>query len=313
MSAASPLAVSALTARQFVRELLRLDAPLPDVQAAIDHLGYVQIDPINVCGRMHDLILRNRVQNYREGDLMRWLHGPKETPLLPDERKAFEHHVPETSILVAFPLEAWPYLRATMHGRTKTAGPWSGRLTPREKILAEHLLAEITTRGPLGSEDFEYDRAARRVWGAAKLVKATLQKLFFHGRLLIAQRVNHRRRYDLPERVLPKSILALPESSPEETRRWLAHLKLRQRRLCALKKTELHAIADAVQLVTITDLPASTRCPPLYCLRGDVPRLEALQAAPPPRAPPRNVRRPELKLLAPLDPLIYDRRITSAL
>ncbi len=299
-----------LTARRFAREILHLDAPLPNVQAAIDYLGYVQIDPINVCGRMHDLILRNRVRDYREGDLMRWLHGSKETPFRPHERLAFEHHVPETSILVAFPLGAWPHLLATMHRRTKNAGAWSGRLTPREKVLTEHLLAEIASRGPLGSEDFEDDRTARRVWGAAKLVKATLQKLFFHGRLLIAQRVNHRRRYDLPERVLPASILDLAEPSPEETRRWLAQLKLRQRRLSALKKAELRAVADDVQLITISNLPAKTRCPPLYCLRGDVPQLEALQSNPLSCDP---ASRPELKLLAPLDPLIYDRRVTSAL
>jgi len=313
MSAPSPRAVSVLTARQFAREVLHLNAPLPNVQAAIDHLGYVQIDPINVCGRMHDLILRNRVNAYREGDLMRWLHGPQETPLRPEQRKAFEHHVPETSILVAFPLEAWPHLLATMQRRTKSAGAWSGRLTPREKVLAAHLLAEIAARGPLGSDDFEDDRTARRVWGAAKLVKATLQKLFFHGRLLIAQRVHHRRRYDLPERVLPASILERPVPSPEETRRWLAHLKLRQRRLSALKKTEFQAVADSVQRITISDLPANTRCPPLYCLRGDIPLLEALQAAPLLRDPASSARRPELKLLAPLDPLIYDRRVTSAL
>ena len=36
---------------------------------ALDHLGYAQIDPINVTGRMHELILRNRVIGYREGAL----------------------------------------------------------------------------------------------------------------------------------------------------------------------------------------------------------------------------------------------------
>jgi uncharacterized protein YcaQ len=52
-----------------------LDHPVADVGAALAHHGYIQIDPINVCGRMHDLILRHRVTAYREGDLMRHLHG----------------------------------------------------------------------------------------------------------------------------------------------------------------------------------------------------------------------------------------------
>ena len=70
---------------------------------------------------------------------------------------------------------------------------------------------EIAARGPLSSEDFTDTGRSRAVWGAATQAKTTLQKLFFHGRLLIARRDNgNRRYYDLPERVLPARILALP-------------------------------------------------------------------------------------------------------
>ena len=131
-------------------------------------------------------------------------------------------------------------------------------------------------------------------------MKATLQKLFFHGRVLIAQRRKNRRRYDLPERVLPAKVRSCPPPSPAETARWLALLKLRQRRLVTLKKDELHRVADAVQLVAIED------CPPLFCLREDVPLL--LETANRPSETGNS-----LTLLAPLDPLIYDRRVTAAL
>lgn len=283
-----------------------LERPHAGIEAALAHHGYIQIDPINVAGRMHDLILRNRVAGYREGDLMRYLHGTDNAkPLERQERRAFEHHVPGTGILVAFPLEAWPHLLGEMHRRSRRASAWSGRLTPREKELAATLLAEIGARGPLGSEDFDDERRARRVWGAAKLAKATLQKLFFHGRLLIAQRANNRRRYDLPERVLPAALLQQPEPPAAETARWLALLKLRQRRLCALKRDELRLVADAVQPVAVEG------CPPLFCLREDLPLIErviAEAAAKDSTAEPRHTR-----LLAPLDPLIYDRRVTLAL
>jgi uncharacterized protein YcaQ len=315
---APSIAVTSVVARRFARAACGLDTPHANVAAALDYHGYIQIDPINICGRMHDLILRNRVADYREGELMRLLHGNTgEDRLLPTQRVAFEHHVPNTSILVAFTLDAWPHLQATMQRRSRRPGPWSGRLTPREKVLAEHLLAEIAARGPLGSEDFADERKARRVWGAANLVKATLQKLFFHGRLLIAQRVNHRRRYDLPERVLPASILTAPAPTSEQTERWLALLKLRQRRLTPLKREELRLVVADVQRVIITDLAAATRCPPLYCLRKDAPLLEALSAAAAPADPAERLisnRHPEMpRLLAPLDPLIYDRRVTAAL
>ena len=294
-----PLKVSHPHARRFVRRALGLDSPHRDIGAALAHHGYVQIDPLNICGRMHDLILRNRVAGYREGDLMRFLHGESETPLPPEQRRGFEHHVPGSGILVAFELAAWPHLLAAMQGWSRRPGAWAGRLTPRERTLAHELLAEIRARGPLGSEDFDDDRQARRVWGAAKLVKATLQKLFFHGRLLIAQRTNHRRRYDLPERVLPAAVLAQAPPDAVETARWLALLKLRQRRLVTLKKEEARLIGDRVQPVEVDG------CPPLYCLSEDANLFEALDDS------DDDARR--IALLAPLDPLIYDRRLTVAL
>ena len=231
---------------------------------------------------------------------MRYLHGDGK-PLAAGERRGFEHHVPGTGILVGFALEAWPHLAGAMQRWSATPGAWAGRLTPREKALAAELLAEIRARGPLGSEHFDDDRTARKVWGAAKLVKATLQKLFFHGRVLIAHRDNNRRRYDLPERVLPAPVLAAPSALPIETARWLVLLKLRQRRLARLKREELTLVTDAVQLVTVEG------CPPLYCLRADADLLAAAGGLPEIDSPAM------VSLLAPLDPLIYDRRLTSAL
>ncbi len=307
MSLPPPLVVPRLAARRFQRQTLGLDTPHASIGAALDHHGYIQIDPINICGRMHDLILRNRIAGYREGDLTRYLHGGDDAdangrpaPLPVAARRAFEHHVPGTGILVAFPLEAWPHLLAAMRGWSLGRGAWAGRLTPREEKLAQHLLAEIAARGPLGSEDFDDPRRARRVWGAAKLVKATLQKLFFHGRLLIAQRAANRRRYDLPERVLPPALVGVKPPPAADTARWVALLKLRQRRLVLLKRDEARLLEDLVQPVTVEG------CPPLFCLRTDAPLLLQIANTPPPAGRP-------LHLLAPLDPIIYDRRVTTAL
>ncbi len=297
------LKVSPETARRFHRRALLLDTPAPDIAMALAHHGYIQIDPINICGRMQEHILRNRVHGYREGDLMRHLHG-EGSGLIADRRRAFEHHLPDSNVLVAFPLDAWPQLLAAMHRRTSRHSAWSGKLTAREQRLAEHILEEIAARGPLSSEDIDDERRSRQAgWGSASLAKITLQKLFFHGRVLIARRDNNRRLYDLPGRVLPASVLALHEPGRGDTARWLAILKLRQRRLVTLKRGELPLVEDLVQPVAVTG------CPPLFCLREDVPLFED-RAAPGP-SPGPNFRQP--LLLAPLDPLIYDRRITRLL
>jgi uncharacterized protein len=295
----APLRVSVESARRFHRRAVLLDVPAHSTAAALEYHGFVQIDPVNVCGRMHDLILRNRVVGYREGDLMRHLHGD-ERMLGAEERVAFEHHLPSTAILAAFPLAAWPFLLAAMRARTRRAGPWSGRLTPREKTFATLILAEIAARGPLSSEDFQDERKARRVWGQATLAKATLQKLFFHGRLLIARRKKNRRVYDLPERVLPATVLAAKEPATDEIARWLVLTKLRQRRLAILKRAELPLVEDSVQPVSVEG------CPTLYCLRHDVSLFEPAPGS-------NNDSVGDLRLLAPLDPLIYDRVLTRRL
>jgi uncharacterized protein YcaQ len=297
----TPLPLDANAARRFMRRALLLDEPAPDIAAALAHHGYIQIDPINVCGRMHDLILRNRVRDYLEGGLMRHLHGDG-TILPATARTAFEHHLPTDHTLVALTLDAWPHLQAEMRHRTRRNGAWSGRLTPKQKQISHRLFAEIAARGPLSSEDFADTGRARAVWGSATLAKATLQKLFFHGQLLISHRgEGNRRYYNLPERVLPPAILRLPEPMQAETARWSVLLKLRQRRLTALKRNELPHVADLVQPIAVAG------CPVLYCLKTDLPLLEQAVREVKLAAPAG------LLLLAPLDPLIYDRRVTSAL
>lgn len=302
------LHVTPLAARRFLRHALGLDTPHADLAAALAHHGYIQIDPLNVCGRMHDHILRHRVSGYREGDLMRHLHGGEITEgqirnyKAAEARTAFEHHLPDTHVLVAFPLAAWPHLLSAMRHRTKAHGAWSGKLTPRERVLADHLLAELAARGPLGSDDLHDGRRGRQVWGAATLAKATLQKLFFHGRVLIAGRDQNRRLYDLPERVLPAAMLGAREPAAAETARWIVLLKVRQRRLALLKRDELRIAEDFVQPVVIDGVD----CPTLYCLREDAAWFSEIKNQKP------EIQNPAL-LLAPLDPIIYDRRVTAAL
>jgi hypothetical protein len=301
-----PIRVEVETARRFVRRALLLDAPVDSVAALLQDLGYVQIDPINVCGRMHDLIARNRVRNYREGDLMRYLHGG-EAALPPRQRSAFEHHFPadggaSAGILAAFPLPAWPHLLRAMRVRSQRPGAWSGRLTRAQREAARRVFAAIAARGPLSSEDFDEPGRSRAVWGAATLVKATMQKLFFHGELLIAWRgAGNRRYYDLPGRVLPDLLRKAAEPSADETARWSVTTTLRQRRLVVLKRKELPLVEDLVQPLAVEG------CPTLYCLREDLPRLEAVGSSGP------GSSDDDVRLLAPLDPLIYDRLLTSRL
>jgi len=285
------IAVDRTQARRFMLQATGLGGAFPDVATALDHLGFVQIDPINVCGRMHDLVLRNRVARYREGALMAHLHPEA------GERAALEQFVPGAGILAAFPFSAWPYLLANMRARSRQPHGHSGRLDRAERRLARRVLEEIASRGALCPEDIDHDGRAQCGWGTnARAVKVLLEKLFVHGEVLVAGRRAYRRVYDIPERVLPGATLAARPATVAQCRRWRLLARLRQRRLVRLGAADLALVRTAVQAVSVPD------CPRLYCLREDLPLLHS--ATEPVGGP---------WLLAPLDPVIYDRVLSSKL
>ncbi len=191
------LQITPSAARRFLRRALLLDAPAADVGAALAHHGYIQIDPINVCGRMHDLILRNRVADYREGGLMRHIHGDS-TMLAAEQRVAFEHHMPDTGILVAFPLEAWPHLQTAMQGRAKRPGAQrqASSASRREFVDARQVvynrdLYRCVVCGEQGQE--VHHRRNRGMGGAARDLAAHA-----FSRLVLLCRVCHDRVGDAP-------------------------------------------------------------------------------------------------------------------
>jgi len=199
-------------------------------------------------------------------------------------------------------LEAWPHLQRAMQARTRSDSTWSGKLSAAEKKLAARILARMADEGPLSSQDIESARKAKtHAWDSTTLAKSTLHKLFFHGRVLIARRDGIRRYYDLPEKVLPTATLNASMPTETETARWLAELKLRQRRLAILKTSEVRALSDEIVAVSIQELPKLK----VHVLRRDLPQLAKAQSSP--------LGTSEPLLIAPLDPIIYDRRVTEQL
>src|ERR1700750_2381919 len=75
--AIEPLPLTKARARRIWLRAQRLDTSTPfgdgpqATAAAVEHLGYVQIDTINVIERCHHHILYSRIPNYRRDDLRR--------------------------------------------------------------------------------------------------------------------------------------------------------------------------------------------------------------------------------------------------
>ena len=126
----------------------------------------------------------------------------------------FEYWAHEACLL---PVEDWPLFVAQMHQGGRR---WYGDVGETHPHLAEEILAEIRERGPLGSRHFE-GTSEGGMWNW-KPAKAMLDRLWNHGDLVIAGRQGFQRLYDLPERVIPRSVLDAPVPGETERLRALA-------------------------------------------------------------------------------------------
>jgi len=197
-----------IAAQGYVPRARRAD--VDDVEAAIRRAMCIQLDTVTAVERSHRIAISTRVGLY-----------PRDTvSLLLRQGRIIENW---THALCLVPVEDWP-LYAWARARMRDGVPWHGDVKARYPELAERVLDEIRERGPLGSKDFtgKADPAPHRAGTSSeamwswKPAKQMLDALFASGELVIAGRVNFHRLYDLPERVLPRTVLEARTPSEEE-------------------------------------------------------------------------------------------------
>ena len=174
-----------------------------EVEAAIQRLSCVQLDSISTVERSHRIALASRIGAYPATAVSSLL----------GRGRVFEYWAHEACLL---PVGDWPLFASQMH---RGGRRWYGDVGETHPHLAEEILAEITTRGPLASRHFE-GTSEGGMWNW-KPAKVMLDRLWNHGDLVIAGRQGFQRLYDLPERVIPKAVLDAPIPAEPE-------------RLCAL-------------------------------------------------------------------------------
>ena len=153
----------------------------------IEHLGYVQIDTISVVERAHHHTIFTRVKDYRKEHLDQ----------LMAEKLIFEYwshaaaYLPMTDYRFSLPRKKL-FADGKQH--------WF-----KDKKPTQYVYDRIKAEGPLQSKDFE-EKKANAGWYEWKTTKQALEQLFMEGKLMVAQRKNFQKVYDLTERVLPASI-----------------------------------------------------------------------------------------------------------
>ena len=169
----------------------------------VDRLGSLQFDPLEVAGRNHDLTLLARIAGYRR---------PWTEDLLYRDRVLYETY---NKMLSLVPTAELPWYRVTWDlGHADHADGAFDEHAP----LVEELLERIRGNGPLSSTDLEPRASIDWYWRPTNQVRALLEALGEAGILAIARREGNRRVYDLTERLFPADLLAQRPPEREQLR-----------------------------------------------------------------------------------------------
>lgn len=168
----------------------RRRASLEDIPATISRMSLLQIDTINIVARSPYLVLFSRLGNYpaqwldeslARGELMEyWAH---EACFMPrSDFRLIRHR------MLAPEKMGWKYKDAWMQ--------------EHEAEIAQ-LIQHIHDKGPVRSADFEHPRKGASGWWEWKPHKRHLEGLFTAGKVMVIERRNFQRVYDLTRRVMP--------------------------------------------------------------------------------------------------------------
>ena len=260
--------------------------------AAVAHLGYVQIDTINVIERCHHHILWSRIPDYRRADLRQAQSVDK---------SVFEYW---THALSYVPSRDLRYFMPLMRLHKRERERWFTSVTVKDMRKVMRLIR----LGPLTIRDIDDDVLTEKehLWASRKPSKRALQFAFYTGALTISERNGMLKTYDLIDRHFgwdtpPKA------ASATEVAAYLLDRSLRSQGLVSLDST-CHLDAPSK--------PGVQRLIDARLRRGELVRV-ALEGAKqdhwarPEMLEEKGEGAPDLvHILSPFDPLMIQRKRT---
>ncbi|RWB34871.1 MAG: winged helix-turn-helix domain-containing protein [Mesorhizobium sp.] len=259
--------------------------------------GLLQIDSVSAVVRAHYMPLYSRL-------------GPYPLALLDNaavtrKRKVFEYWAHEASFL---PVETYPLMRWRMERAARGEEMYNGLAKwGRERATyIEDIYREVVQCGPIAASALEGQKGSGGWWGWSD-AKHAFEWLFWAGRITTASRRGFERLYDLPERVLPPAILALPVPSPEDAHRELLRISARAHGVAtAGDLRDYFRLSPADIKGRIEELVDAGDLLPVRVEGWDKPAYLYKDARFPRKIKART-------LLAPFDPVVFERARTERL
>src|ERR1700704_3208761 len=303
--ASKPHPLTKTEARQIWLRAQRLGTSAPfgegpqATAAAVEHLGYVQIDTINVIERSHHHILWTRIPNYQRADLRQAQSVDK---------TIFEYW---THALSYVPARDLRFFIPAMRRHRREGHKWLSSVKPAD---LRKVLRLVRRDGALYIRGIDADVLVDKehLWASRKPSKRALQLAFYTGVLTISERNGMLKTYELMARHFgwdrPPNKPPKPASAGETTA-YLLDRALRAQGLVSL---------DSICHLDAPSKPAIRRL-----IQARVRRNELMPVALEGAGKQEHWARPEtleqigggaselVHLLSPFDPLIIQRKRTE--
>lgn len=297
--APKPIPLTTTQARQIWLHAQRLDQRTPfgegaqAAAAAVAHLGYVQIDTINVIERCHHHILFSRIPSYRRADLR---HAQS------IDKTVFEYW---THALSYVPANDFRFFLPSMREHRREGHKWFAAVKPADTRKVMRLLRA----GPLTIRDIDDDVLVEKehLWQSRKPSKRALQLAFYTGAVTISERLGMLKTYELTTRHFGWDRLPKPARASEITA-YLLDRALRSQ--------------GVISLDSVCHLDAPSKKPVARLIASRVRRGELVPVAiegagkqehwaSPAALEPHEVSPDLVHILSPFDPLIIQRKRTN--
>ncbi len=298
-AAPAPVEIPPARARALWIDAQRLNAAAPfgagpqAVARAVAHLGYVQIDTINVIERCHHHILFNRIPAYRREDLG---HAQGEA------KTVFEYW---THALSYVPVADFRFFAGEMKRHLRNPTHWYADVGTKDM---RKVVRRVRDEGALTIADIKDDVLVDKdhPWASRKPSKRALQAAFFCGLLVVARREGMLKTYELTTRHFGWERPPKP-ASETETARYRLERALRAQGIVSLDSICLGSAKakPAVRALIEKDVRAK-RLVPVALAGADAAywaRPESLEGE---VAPPTLTH-----ILSPFDPLVIQRKRTA--
>ena len=274
--------------------------------------GCIQFDPVDVCGKNAELTLQSRVKGFQKSMLRELLY---------EDRKLVDYVDKELSI---WPVEDWPYFAPFRERSRKMGDTFEGLQELKEKAISY-----IKENGPVCSDTLPIEGEiywhSSMHWSGnwqkkSQAARSVLEQLYTEGELIIHHKNGSRKYYDLAEKYIPAEVLKADNPCSDE----FSLIKWRVlRRIGAvgllwdknsmaflgidlkadLRKKVLSELSADQKIEAV--MVEGIKVPFYYWAEDEALMKEILSGG--------ADLKPRMSLIAPLDPLLWDKALIRAL